>query len=228
MERHPANTVPLPEHRLLLVEDNPLFVEQICGAMDQQPRKWSVHLVSEGRRALMLLAEPRQHFDLALIDIGLPDISGIEVIKACRRQFPDMPVVVISVMAAEPVVLSAIEAGANGYILKDESEQDITKGITQVMNGIYPLSPSLARYLFKQLAGQPGKDPEPANAEFNLSPREIETLRHMSQGLSYEGVAERMGVALSTVQSNVRNLYRKLNVRSQMQAVSKARHHDLI
>lgn len=221
-------TVTLPEHRLLLVEDNPLFVELICGAIDRLPHKWSVHLVSEGRRALMLLGEQAQHFDLALVDIGLPDISGIEVIRACRRQFPDMPIVVISVMAAEPVVLSAIEAGANGYILKDESEQDITRGITQVMNGIYPLSPSLARYLFKQLAGSADKASAAAGTAFHLSPREIETLRHLSQGLSYEAVAQHMGIAISTVQSNVRNLYRKLNVRSQMQAVSKARQHDLI
>ena len=221
-------TPPLPEHRLLLVEDNPLFVEQICGAMNRLPQPWSVHVASEGRRALMLLADQAQRFDLALVDIGLPDISGIEIIRACRRQWPDMPIVVISVMAAEPVVLSAIEAGANGYILKDESEQDITRGITQVMNGIYPLSPSLARYLFKQLAGSTDKTPEALDRNFHLSPREIETLRHLSQGLRYEGVAERMGIAISTVQSNVRNLYRKLNVRSQMQAVSKARQHDLL
>jgi DNA-binding NarL/FixJ family response regulator len=228
MKRQPPSPTPLSELRLLLVEDNPLFVEQICGAMDRQPHKWSVHLVNEGRRALMLLSQPGQQFDLALVDIGLPDISGIEVIKACRQLFPDMPIVVISVMAAEPVVLSAIEAGANGYILKDESEQDITKGITQVMQGIYPLSPSLARYLFKQLAGNVDRHTGPDNTSFQLAPREVETLRSLSQGLTYEGVAERMGVTLSTVQSNVRNLYRKLNVRSQMQAVSKARHHDLI
>lgn len=219
---------PLPEHRLLLVEDNPLFVEQICGAMNRLPQPWSVHVASEGRRALMLLADQAQRFDLALVDIGLPDISGIEVIRACRRQWQDMPIVVISVMAAEPVVLSAIEAGANGYILKDESEQDITRGITQVMNGIYPLSPSLARYLFRQLAGSTDKTSEALDRNFHLSPREIETLRLLSQGLRYEGVAESMGIAISTVQSNVRNLYRKLNVRSQMQAVSKARQHDLI
>jgi two-component system nitrate/nitrite response regulator NarL len=141
---------------------------------------------------------------------------------------PDMPVVVISVMAAEPQVLSAIEAGAKGYILKSESTREITDGIAQVMKGVYPLSPSLARLLFKQLAVEKGKTTQPTDEDFKLTPRELETLRCLSQGLSYEGVADQMGVTLATIQYNVRNLYRKLNVRSQVQAISKARDHDLI
>ncbi|MDD2545020.1 MAG: response regulator transcription factor [Burkholderiaceae bacterium] len=212
--------------RLLLVEDNPLFAEQICAAVAQQAQAWSIHTASEGQQALALVREPRQHFDLALIDMGLPDISGLEVIKACHKQFPDLPIVVISVVAAEPVVLSAIEAGAKGYLLKDESIQQITKGIAQVMEGIYPLSPSLARFLFKKLAGE--QNTAAHDTDFKLTPRELETLRFLSQGLSYDRVAQQMGVALSTIQSNVRNLYRKLNVRSQVQAITKARNHDLL
>ena len=217
------------QYRLLLVEDNPLFVEQICGAIEQLSQKWGVNLVGEGLQALKLISEKDQRFDLALIDIGLPDISGIEVIKACHKRFPEMPIVVISVMASEPLVLSAIEAGAKGYILKGESVQEITQGIAQVMDGVYPLSPSLARFLFKKLAGELDNTPQTVPQEdFKLTPRELETLRYLSQGLTYEGVADQMGVALSTIQWNVRNLYRKLNVRSQVQAISKARDHDLI
>lgn len=218
----------LPDRRLLLVEDNPLFVEQIHEAIAQQSDRWQIHSVNEGQQALRLIQEYPQAFDLALIDIGLPDISGIDVIKACHQRFPDMPIVVISVVASEQVVLSAIEAGAKGYLLKDDSVQAITKGIAQVMEGIYPLSPALARFLFKKLSGEPPKEPSPSGADFKLSPRELETLRFLSQGLTYEGVADRMGVALSTIQSNVRNLYRKLNVRSQVLAISKARDHGLL
>ena len=214
--------------RLLLVEDNPIFVEQIYAAVESQAQKWSVHLVTEGLSALSLIHQKDLVFDLALVDLGLPDISGIEVIKACHQRFPEMPIVVISVMAAEPLVLSAIEAGANGYILKGESIEEITRGIAQVMEGIYPLSPSLARFLFKKLAGEHPKEAESTNNSFKLTPRELETLRFLAQGLAYEGVADQMGVALSTIQWNVRNLYRKLNVRSQVQAISKARNHDLI
>ncbi len=221
-------TKTMKERRLLLVEDNPLFVEQVSGAIEELPQKWSIHLVSEGLRALELIHNDATHFDLALIDLGLPDISGLEVIKAFNKQFPEMAIVVITVMAAEPMVLKAIEAGARGYILKGESMQEITQGIVQVMEGDYPISPSLARFLFKKLANENSKDNSLQDPEFKLTPRELETLRCLSQGLTYEGVATKMGVALSTIQFNVRNLYRKLNVRSQVQAISKARNHDLI
>lgn len=226
---HPSkNSGFVQQKRLLLVEDNPLFVEQIFSAMQQQPQPWGVHVVEDGLRALSLIDAIGQHFDLALVDLGLPDISGIEVIKACHKRFPDMPVVVISVMASEPMVVSAIEAGAKGYLLKGESIQEITQGVARVMEGIYPLSPSLARFLFKRLSGETEKEAALAGQDFKLTPREIETLRNLSLGLSYERVAEKMGVSLSTIQGNVRNLYRKLNVRSQVQAISKARDHDLI
>ncbi len=226
-ESHHAR--PRPDRRLLLVEDNPLFVEQICEAIRPLPDLWGVHHVSEGLKALELLEAEPSHFDLALVDLGLPDLSGIEVIRACNKRFPEMPIVVISVMASEPLVVGAIEAGARGYILKGDSMQEITHGIAQVMDGIYPLSPSLARFLFRKLGGEQAKD-EAADEEqdFKLTPRETDTLRCLSQGLSYEGAAKQMGVTLSTIQFNVRNLYRKLNVRSQVQAIAKARNHDLI
>jgi two-component system nitrate/nitrite response regulator NarL len=220
--------VPDRERRLLIVEDNPLFAEQIVDAVARIRGRWKIESLCEGRLALAALEQmgADQAFDLALIDLGLPDVSGIEVIRAYRARFPDLPIVVISIIAAEASVLSAISAGASGYLLKNESVQSITEALDQVLDGIYPLSPSLARHLFKRLSEPAtGKREE---AQIKLTARELETLQHLSQGCRYEEAAERMGVALSTVQSNVRNLYRKLNVHSQVQAISKARDHGLL
>jgi DNA-binding NarL/FixJ family response regulator len=122
--------------------------------------------------------------------------------------------------------LKAIEAGANGYILKDESILEITEGIKKVLTGVYPLSPRLARFLFKQLSKPDEKLTE--RRDIKLSPREHETLQFLSKGFSYEEVAAKMGVTLSTVQSNVRSLYRKLNVKSQAQAMYMAINHNLL
>ncbi len=216
------------QHRLLVVEDNPTFAAQIRHAIERLPQAWVITTVSAGCKAIDVLKDRDAAFDLALVDIGLPDVSGIDVIRACAMQSPEMPVVVISVVASEPVVLSAIEAGAKGYILKGDSIEAITQGITQVLDGIYPLSPSLARFLFKKLgSGTVDESPSTEN-EFKLTPRELETLRHLANGLSYQEAATQMGVALSTVQWNIRNLYRKLNVRSQVKAILKARDHKLI
>ncbi len=216
------------EHHLLVVEDNPTFAAQITQAIERLSLQWNITLVSEGRKAIDVLSGRNAAFDLALVDIGLPDVSGIDVIRACAVQSPEMPVVVISVVASEPVVLSAIEAGAKGYILKGDSIEAITQGISQILDGIYPLSPSLARFLFKKLGSEVAKEKSNADNEFKLTPRELETLRHLANGLSYQEVATQMGVALSTTQWNVRNLYRKLNVRSQVKAILKARDQELI
>lgn len=212
--------------RLLLVEDNPVFLDQLSIAIKQLPDTWEVRACADGSAALEALDGAADGFDLALVDLGLPDMSGVEIIRTCRTQQPEMPIVVVSVIAAEGTVMSAIEAGANGYLLKDDSITQIAQGISQVMDGIYPLSPSLARMLFKRLTRV--DTPELKTAEFKLTPREHETLQHMSQGHTYDQVAELMSVAISTVQSNVRNIYRKLNVHSQMQAVAKARDFNLI
>lgn len=216
------------KRHLLLVEDNPVFVDQIHLAMQQSTTHWRVSAVSEGEEALALIRSEQAHFDLALIDIGLPDMSGVEVIRACSQWMPELPTVVISVMASEPIVMEAIEEGAKGYMLKDDPIHEIAQGIHQIMNGIYPLSPTLARFLFKKLTKPALKKDRVANAEFKLTPREYETLQLLSQGLSYAQVAEQMGVTLSTIQWNIRNLYRKLNVKSQVQAICKAREKDLI
>lgn len=226
-----AETASPPARRqryLLLVEDNPLFVEQISDAIGRMPDPWQIKVFSEGGQAINAGESdlPDTGFDLALIDLGLPDISGIEVIRNFRERYPDMPIVVISVTAAESSVLQAIAAGASGYLLKNESVAEITNGISQVLDGIYPLSPSLARYLFKQLSVAVEAKPEEPHVK--LTARELETLRWLAQGCRYEEVADRMGVALSTIQWNVRNLYRKLNVHSQVQAITKARSAGLL
>lgn len=227
MKMTPASRNPVHKH-LLLVEDNPVFVEQIQLALLLLPNAWHVSAVADGTEALSLIGSRREQFDLALIDIGLPDMSGIDVICACSQLRPAMPVVVISVMASQSTVLKAIEAGAKGYILKDSQIQEISNCITQIMNGIYPISSSLARFLFEQLTKSPETQAQIAKSEFQLTPREFETLKILSQGLSYSQTAEKMGVTLSTIQFNVRNLYSKLNVRSQAQAICKARENNLI
>lgn len=211
--------------RVLLVEDNPLFQTLVLGAVGKLGRNWEVVTCQRGKEALDLLRKKEQAFDLALVDLGLPDISGVEVISAARESDSELPIMVISVISAEASVLAAIRAGARGYILKSDSESAMAEAIGQVLEGNYPISPALARTLFR-LAGSPAEGS--VENPFGLTPRELETLRNLAKGNSYEEVARHMGISLSTVQTNVRNLYRKLDAHSQVQAVNKARDHGLI
>jgi DNA-binding NarL/FixJ family response regulator len=211
--------------KVLVVEDNPNFEALIGDAILQLAIPHEAVASRTGAQALRHLEDAGARFELVLVDLGLPDMSGVEVIRAAHSRFPDIPIMVISVIAAEEAVLAAIRAGARGYILKGDSQSAMAAAVRDVLAGNYPISPSLARSLFK-LAGAPATTD--GRNEFNLSPREIETLRHIARGHTYEEVAELMKVALSTVQSNIRNLYRKLDAHSQLQAVSKARDAGII
>ena len=129
----------------------------------------------------------------------------------------------MSVISSERSVLAAIRAGARGYLLKDDNPQLITQSLAEALQGNYPISPSLARYLFRLAGGSESP------AEFtSLTPKELELLRHLSRGRSYGETAQEMGIAISTVQTHIRNLYRKLDVHSQVQAVTKAQDQGLI
>ena len=217
-------SVSRPGRTVLLVEDNPLFGQVMARAVRRMDSDWQIQACEFGLQAIGMLAGGRVEPDLVLVDLGLPDISGIEVIEAARNRCEDVPIMVVSVISAERTVLRAIRAGARGYVLKGDSEESISQAIEEVLQGNYPITPSLARSLFR-LAGAPQAR---STQTVHLAPRELQTLQWIAKGKSYLEVAQKMGVALSTVQSNIRNLYRKLEVRSQVQAVAKGRDTGLI
>ena len=211
--------------QVLIVDGDLVSTNRLREALGRCGGQWQVRACQAGAQALDLLEMPRFYVDLALIDLGLPDISGTDVIRAIRHRFASTPVMVISRNSSERSLLAAIRSGACGYVLKDTSEEGIAASIEDVMRGDFPVSPSLARYLF-QLAGSPMR--LAAGDPFGLTPKERETLRLISRGHSYDAVASLMGVARSTIQSHVRNLYAKLNAHSKVQALSRARENGLL
>jgi two-component system, NarL family, nitrate/nitrite response regulator NarL len=206
----------------LLVEDDPNFALRLCSAVSLWRPDARITLCTTGEEAVAWIAANHRPADLALVDLGLPDMDGCDVIAAARRHSERTPILVVSLLASERAVIGAIRSGANGYIIKDDSDRSIATAITEVMSGNYPLSPALARHVFRLVAG-----PAPQST-VALTERETDTLRCIGRGLSYEQTAMQMGISLSTVQSHVRNLYRKLEVNSQIQAALKARDRGLI
>lgn len=187
---------------------------------------WDSRWCATGVDALDFLSSDQRDVTIALVDLGLPDQSGLDVIRAFRRRFPATPVLVLTVMSAADSVVGAIRAGAQGYLLKGGSVESTAAAIQQTLDGAYPISPAVARTLFR-LAGAP--KPQDASAEaFGLTPRELEALRLLSSGLSYKETAREMGVTPSTLQSYVRQIYRKLDVHSQVQATLVARQHGVV
>jgi DNA-binding NarL/FixJ family response regulator len=212
----------------LLVEDNPTCLEALARVMSNMPQPWKLHAASTGAAALALLnrRDLPNPFSLAIVDIGLPDMSGVEVIATLHQKAPKLPILVSSNFHTEDTFLAAIRAGAQGYLLKSDADLAMEQSIKYVLSGEFPVSPALARYLFK-LAGAPAATPQ-SESTLKLSRREQELLQHIANGHSYVSCADMMFISLSTVQTHIRNIYRKLEVRNGRQAINKAQSAGLI
>lgn len=215
-----------PTHTALIVEDVPLFAELLCGAVALLGDAWENRCFADGTAAVDWLNTLSTAPSMGLIDLGLPDMNGVDVVRALAERWPDTPVLVVTVMQAESSLFAAIQAGAKGYVLKDDSELSITRAMSQVLKGQYPISPTLSRYLFNRVMRPSGH--EGSASTIVLTPKQHEVLQRFAQGESYDEVAAGLGVSLSTVQHHVRELYQRLHVRSQTQALAKARKEGLI
>lgn len=209
---------------ILVVEDTPETRARFLDIVQRQPGLELVAAVGtleDARRAAASLS-PR----VVLLDLGLPDGSGIALIRELAERGEGAETLVISVMGDEASVLDAIEAGAGGYLLKDASEADIVGAIGQLLSGGAPLSPSIAVHLMRRLKRAPTvgtSDPSPPISRLaELSEREVEMLRLIAKGLSYEEVAQILGLRWNTVASYAKGIYRKLQVHGRTEAAFEA------
>jgi DNA-binding NarL/FixJ family response regulator len=175
----------------------------------------------------LMPARPTDH-PYWLIDLGLPDGSGIDLIRAVRAQDAQAHILVISVFGDVDNIVKSIQAGANGYLLKDAVEADLASAISAMTQGGTPLSPMIASRLLdamlpaKPMPASPATVPAPQAISL-LTSKESELLNFLSRGYTYAESAQRMGVMLSTVQTHVRSIYAKLAVRSKSEAIFEAK-----
>lgn len=173
-----------------------------------------------GVEALALVHEPGLKPSLVLLDLRLPDADGLDVLRTYRTAWPEASVLVVSALSDEKTVVQAIRRGARGYVLKDGTKDEIVTSLQQVLGGHYAISPAVARHLVAQLQVEP---PAAAQDEDALTARELEVLERIARGASYKEVAAQMGVQQSTVEAHIKNLYRKLEVHSKVQAILEAK-----
>lgn len=173
--------------------------------------------------------------DVLLVDLGLPDVPGLEVIRRCRGMQPTCAVMVITMFGDEANMLRAFEAGAGGYLLKDGTERDLAAHVLSLHAGGSPMSPIIARQLLVRWragplpAAAPARRAEVAAAPPDaLSRRETEVLDLIARGFTYPEIAQQLGLSVTTVQTHVRNIYGKLDVHSKTEAVYEARQLGLL
>ena len=201
--------------RVAVVEDDARFRTAFAVAIESAD-----DLVLQAQAATLgegmaLLGGPAP--DVLLVDLGLPDGSGVNLIREARVAWPACDILVSSVFGDESHVLLSIEAGAVGYLLKDSEPGRIVEQIRSVRAGGSPVSPLIARQVLARLR------PPAASAETMLSARETEVLNYITKGFSYDDIVRLLQVSRPTVMTYVRRIYAKLQVNSKTEAVYEAR-----
>ena len=210
---------------VLIVEDTPEFMRRFSEAVLADPALALAGVVGTGRAAIAMLdAQPP---DVMLVDLGLPDIDGVEVIRHAARCHPQCDVLVVTMFGDDQHVVDSIEAGATGYLLKDAGAGHIAASIHELRAGGSPISPSIARRVLARFrigtAPTPAAQPAPREAPPSpLTERETEILRLAAKGLSFETIGELTGISPHTVVAHVKKIYRKLAVHSRGEAVYEA------
>ena len=198
-----------------IVEDDSVYrrsLERLLGRQDQITCTQVFPSCIEFLKAI----EGNEHPDLVLMDLGLPEMSGIEGIKRLNELAPDITVMVLTTFKEKEAVMEALEAGAAGYLLKTATGPEIIKGIQDIFMGQSALSPSIAKLVLDEI-----RKPTPDEG-FNLSEREFEVLELLAIDLSAKEISTRLDITVRTTRFHLTNIYEKLQVSSQTGAVAKA------
>ncbi len=216
-------------YRVLLVEDDEPTRGRLARAVD-------THAQLQVSAAVGTCAAARQAIaaavpDVSLVDLGLPDGSGVDLIREIHAACPESEIMVVTVFADEAHVVAALEAGASGYLLKDGSAEYIADSIMQMLAGGSPISTSIARYLLRRFRDTPDAAPDGKRGENDaprLTARESDVLELVAKGFSYSEIGAALGMSVHTVTSHIKHIYRKLAVRSRGEAVFEASQLGLI
>jgi DNA-binding NarL/FixJ family response regulator len=222
-ERAPARGASLPVapiHRVLLIDAQPLFRRAVRDALDDHPQLHVVGETASGANAVLLSQELEP--DIVVLDMRLPDVSGVLLTRQLVAALPDLRVVILSLNASDDLIVEAIRAGASGYLSKDIQPDALARAIAGVAAGEVAMSRRTAARVMERFRQLPASD---AAQPPDLTTREIEVLRLLSQGATDREISERLVIAESTAKKHVQHILRKLRARNRAEAVGKYQLH---
>jgi DNA-binding NarL/FixJ family response regulator len=221
------------KYRVVICEDNLPLRKEFEALIAGSERYELVGSSAYGLDVMDLLGKIK--VDILLLDLQLPDTHGLEVLKHKQRVQPQCETLIVTVFGDETSVLNAIEAGATGYVLKDEPGAQLLDAMDELLRGGSPITPSIARLMLRRLQPQSPITPTtaltvgtwndslPAQLPFQWSEREDEVLSYVAKGYSVQEVADLLHLSANTIKTHVRRIYKKLSVTSRSEALHEAR-----
>lgn len=207
---------------IVVYEDNNSLRESLCNLITLSK---DLLLLGNYARVEEVITQIKElQPDVILMDIDMPGMNGIEAVKQIRTFNQQVQIIMLTVFDDNRHVLDAICAGASGYLLKKHISDHLLDAIAQVLQGEAPMSPGIARMVIQSMQ----QSAKPAINNYNLTQREKEILSNLSKGNSYKLIAAELFISIDTVRTHIKNIYEKLQVHSQVEAVSKAVNERLV
>ena len=211
--------------QVMIVEDDPFCRDRFVRAASERKELsllCEADCLSDARKCLSKTLP-----DVLVVDIGLPDGSGIDLIKECKSRNSGLLCLVVTIYGDENHVLNAMAAGASGYLQKDAPLSELGEAIVSILQGGLPISPSIAKALLTHIpTAIPTTDAK--ETENGLTQREVEVLNMIAKGYCRDEIAEKLHISLNTVSAHTKNIYSKLEVHSGTGAIHKAKNRGWI
>ncbi|MDM4767996.1 response regulator transcription factor [Pelomonas sp. SE-A7] len=207
-------------NHILLLEDIPEIRAWLKALIKQVFANAQITECSRVQDALQQVS--LQKFTLALLDLGLPDGSGVDVVSALREKQPEVQSVIVTIHDDDEHLFPALQAGAFGYLLKEQSRELLVEQLQRISQGEPPLSPSIARKVISYFASQSRPSSAALLHEVSLTDRETEVLLRVAKGFTLPEIGVQLGLSRHTIADYVKQIYRKLNVSSRAEAALEA------
>ena len=202
--------------RILLVDDQTVVREGIAAIISTDPDIEVIGQAAHGEEALSLMRH--LHPDLVLMDLQMPVMNGVQTTKELKKNYPQVPVLVLTTYAADEWVFDAVQAGAAGYLLKDSRRDELVAAIKGTVEGESFVDPAIAGKLLHHVAGRMGSQHAVTSGIDSLTERELDVLQLIALGLNNTAIAERLHLAPGTVRNYVSTIFEKLRVSDRTQA----------